>query len=85
MGACGICSTLSNLFASNRGVLPRKARDDLGRRGTEMTTFLMIICVIAVATGAAILGWLARSQQFGFSDDVDLIDRGEVEDPKNGD
>ena len=50
-----------------------------------MTAFLMIIYVIAIATGAAILGWLARSQQFGFSDDVDLIDRGEVEGPKNGD
>lgn len=50
-----------------------------------MTTFLMILCVIAIVTGAAILGWLVRSQQFGFSDDVDLIDRGEVEDPKNGD
>ncbi len=50
-----------------------------------MTAFLMIVYVIVVVTGAAILGWLARSQQFGFSDDVDLIDRGEVEDPKHGD
>jgi len=50
-----------------------------------MTTFLMIVYVIAIAAGAAILGWLARSRQFGFSNDVDLFDRGEVEDPRNGD
>ncbi len=50
-----------------------------------MTTFLMIIFVAAVAIGGMILGWLARAQQFGFNSDVDLIDRGEVEDPKNGD
>lgn len=50
-----------------------------------MTTFLIIIFVAAIVIGGAILGWLARSQQFGFSSDVDLIDRGEVEDPKNGD
>jgi len=50
-----------------------------------MTTFLMIIFVFAVVIGGAILGWLARSQQFGFSSAVDLIDRGEVEDPKHGD
>jgi len=50
-----------------------------------MTTLLMIIFVTAVALGGVILGWLARSYQFGFSDDVDLIDRGEVGDPNNGD
>lgn len=50
-----------------------------------MTTFLMIVFVAAVAFGGAILGWLARAQQHGFSNDVELIDRGEVGGPNNGD
>ncbi len=47
-----------------------------------MTTFLMIVYVVAVALGGAILGWLARANQFGFGNDIELIDRGEVGDPK---
>ena len=50
-----------------------------------MTTFLMIVFAVAVVAGAAILGWLAHAQRFGFSNDVNLIDRGEVEHPNNGD
>jgi len=47
-----------------------------------MTTLLMIVCVVAVVLGGAILGWLIRAQQFGFGNDVELTDRGEVGDPK---
>jgi len=47
-----------------------------------MTTLLMIVYVAAVVLGGAILGWLFRARQSGFGNDVDLIDRGEVGDPK---
>jgi len=50
-----------------------------------MTTFLMIVFVAAVTLGGAILGWLMRAQQHGFSSDIEVIDRGEVSSPKNGD
>ncbi len=50
-----------------------------------MTTFLMIVFVAAVTLGGAIIGWLARARQHGFSDDLELIDRGEVGGRKNGD
>jgi len=51
----------------------------------KMTTFLMIVFVAAVTVGGAILGWLVRGQMHGFSNEVELFDRGEVGGPKNGD
>lgn len=41
--------------------------------------------VLALVAGGVILGWLARARLNGLSDNVDLIDRGEVGDTKNGD
>lgn len=50
-----------------------------------MTTVMMIMFVAAVTIGGAILGWVARAYSLGLENDIDLIDRGEVGDPNNGD
>ena len=55
------------------------------RTGTDVTTMLMIAYVAAVASGGVILGWSARARQFGLRETIDVIDRGEVGDPNNGD
>lgn len=47
-----------------------------------MTTFLMIVCMLAVIAGGAIIGWIARAYANGM--EIDLVESSGTGEPSQG-